>query len=211
MELPTSSRELAGKVAVTVLTAAAIVVVLAALWFGRSLALLAFAGLLLAILLRAVTNFLKRVSGLPDSLALAVTVLLFVGGAAGALVLLAPNIEAQAQSLWKQLPDTLDQARSQLSHHTWGQRLLAITPSANGILSRGSQLTRRSAEAIFGVLGIVGDGVVIAFIGLYFAINPRRYTSGAIALFPAPWNPPSPRPSRQPHTICAAGWLGRFA
>ena len=184
---PITARELSGKTAVVVLTAAALSIVLLTLWFGRILFLLAFAGVLLAVFLRSLTNFLKKRFHLADGLAVSITVVFLLGTAGLAIIFLGPNVEAQVKDLWQQLPGTLQQARTQLQQHWWGRRVLAQLPSASGLMSSGAQVARRSAEAVSGLLGIIGNAVVIAFIGLYLAISPDRYTHGATDLFPPPW------------------------
>jgi predicted PurR-regulated permease PerM len=179
--------ELSGKTAVIGLTAAAILIVLLMIWFGRSLFLLAFAGVLLAVLLRSITNAFKRYLHLPDGLGLALAVAVLLGAAVAFVLLVGPNVQAQANALWQQLPDTLQQARAQLGQHAWGRRVLAQLPTAGGVVSSGKQIAERSLEAVFGVLGIVGNAVVIGFLGLYLAIDPERYARGATRLFPVGW------------------------
>ncbi len=182
-----SARQLSGRTAIILLTAAGIAILLLILWFGRSLFLLAFAGVLLAVVLRSVTDFLSQHLHLPDALALAITGIALLSAVVGFVLLVAPNVQTQAKELWQQLPQTLHHARVQLQQHAWGRRLLTQLPSAGGLVSNGTDFAQHSMQVAFGVLGILGNAVVIAFVGLYLAVNPQRYTRGAIELFPPAW------------------------
>jgi predicted PurR-regulated permease PerM len=213
MEHPNVShaRELSGTTAVIVLTGSAIIIILLAAWFGRTLILLAFAGVLLAVLLRAVTDAMIKYLHLNAAVALALTIIAILGAGTALVLMVAPNVETQSKAVWEQMPATLQQARSQLQQHEWGRRLLTQLPTASGLLSHGAQVVQRSAETIFGALGIIGYTVVIAFVGVYLAIDPRRYCRGAVDLFPPAWRP-AIRECLDEAGNCLRRWLlGKFA
>ena len=206
-----NARELSGKTAVVVLTASAILILLLAVWFGRTLILLAFAGVLVAVLLRAATDAFTRYLHLPDAAALALTVAALLGAGTALVLLVAPNVEAQSKAVWQQMPATLQQARTQLVQHGWGRRLLAQLPTASSLFSHGAQLMQRSVETVFGALGILGDAIVIAFVGLYLAINPQRYSRGATKLFPPAWRSDIHATLESAGTSLRRWLLGKFA
>lgn len=183
-------RQLCGKTAVIGLTALLLIVLALSAWFGRTVLLLFFAGVLLAVLLRAITDFLKRRLHLGDGFALALTVLLLLGSAVALLLLVAPHVEQQTAALWQQLPHTVDSARKQLQERSWGQHLLQQMPSSGDLLSHGQALAQNSLATVSGALGVIGNLVVIAFIGLYLAISPDRYARGAVKLLPPKHRPP---------------------
>lgn len=178
------SRTLSGQAAVVGLTWLGLALVVAALWYGRSLFLLVFAGVLLSTFLRAITDSLHRHLRLPDLVALLLTVLLLLALATATVLLVAPGVEQQSKQLWQSLPTTLAQARSTLQGHSWGQRLLAQMPSQQNVAGHAGALARRSLETVSGVLGVLGNLVVIGFVGLYLAIAPERYSRGLVKLCP---------------------------
>lgn len=206
-----SAREVSGTTAVIVLTSSAIIIVLMAVWFGRILILLVFAGVLFAVLLRAATDALTKYVYLHDAVALALTIVVLLGACTALVLFVAPNVEAQGKAVWQQLPATLQQARSQVQQYEWGRRLLSQLPTSSNLLSHGAQFVENSAETISGVLGFIGDIVVIAFVGLYLAINPARYRRGAISLFPPVWRPVIGECLDDAATSLRRWLLGKFA
>lgn len=179
-----NARQLCGRTAVIGLTVLVLVVLALSAWFGRSVLLLVFAGVLLAVLLRAITDFLKRRLHLHDTVALSLTVLLLLGAAGLLAFLVAPHVEQQALMLWQQLPDTVAKARQQLQERTWGQHLLQQLPSFENLFSHGQVLAKSSVATVSGALGVIGNLVVIGFVGLYLAVSPERYSRGAVKLLP---------------------------
>lgn len=86
--------------------------------------LLTFASILIAVMLRGMTNWLAGKTRLPDGAALALVVLGLVTSFAGLGVLLAPDIVVQFEQLADKLPQSVESAQGRLRQYSWGRKLL---------------------------------------------------------------------------------------
>jgi predicted PurR-regulated permease PerM len=76
-----------------------VLAVAAALWYAKTAIFLAFAGILLAIVLHGTSSALSRVTGLPHLLSLAIVVVLITGFLAAVFITAGPTIAAQVTQL----------------------------------------------------------------------------------------------------------------
>lgn len=95
------------------------------LWCAVDVFLLAFAGVLLAIFLRSLSDGLHNHTPLSEGVALTVVILgllsmLLVGG-----WLLAPGVAEQIDMMQKQLPQALQQLKQRVADQAWGRQLMA--------------------------------------------------------------------------------------
>lgn len=146
--------------------------------------LLAFAGLLFAIFLRAVTDFLTRHTRLPDKVALGLTLLLLIGLVVGMGGYLAPQVVEQADQLQKTLPKSLENVTREIEQYQWGQWLLNKASQSETMLHQRPQLLSRITGVVSSVFGVIAALFVILFIGFYFAFQPRMYREGVVRLVP---------------------------
>ncbi len=110
--------------------------VLTVLWQGSEVILLIFAGLLLAIFFRSLSELLSKYTPLPHSLALIVVLLLIIGLISLGIWFLAPAVQTQFTDLTDQLPAVYEQAKTQLSQYPLGQKLVNKMPSAQQFVLR---------------------------------------------------------------------------
>lgn len=167
-----------------VLTIAGISIVLIGAWLAIGILLLVFAGVLLAILLRALTNWVTKHTPMPDSWALGAVVVTLVLLFAGANWLLAPRLAAQADQISQQLPESIQRIRENLEQSELGRHVVSqVTAAAQSLGKSGSWLGR--ASGLFSsILGVAGGIVAILFIGLYLASAPSLYVGGLVRLIP---------------------------
>ena len=188
MQVPKTSTTI--RLTATVVGTAVLLAALAlGLWQVRAVLLLVFAGVLLAVFLDAIAGWLARKTPMPRWLTLTLTLVVLTGGTVAALILVAPEVEAQARSVWHEMPGTLAAARGQLAQYGWGQRVLAQLPDAGDVFSNGRAWAGRGMAAFSGVLGVLANLVIIAFVGLYLAVSPGRYVRGAVRLTPLSFRP----------------------
>ena len=166
---------------------AAVVLLALLLGFAVEVLLLGFAGALLAVLLRAVSDPLSRRTGLSPRWALVVTlglILLLFGGAGW---LIAPDLAEQTQELSEQLPQALQDVRGQLAQYSWGAKLIEEADQA-GKLASGSADSWLSRLAGFFTVTAAAlvNAVVVLFVGLYLAFQPSLYVRGFLGLIPPP-------------------------
>ncbi|HUG93675.1 MAG TPA: AI-2E family transporter [Planctomycetaceae bacterium] len=165
--------------------AAGMFLLLIALWFAAHALLVAFAGVLVAIVLRAPADWLAERSRLSERWSLAVVLAILAAALAGLGLLIAPQVSEQVQQLSEQLPQSLQQFRQWLQEREWGRWLLTVVPSpelmqtggAGGLLSRAGGMAYSAVQTFFELL-------VLLFVSLYLAIDPRLYTEGLLRLFP---------------------------
>nr|WP_281415424.1 AI-2E family transporter [Pelotalea chapellei] len=156
---------------------------LALLWYAVDMLLLGFAGVLLAVLLRAPANWLARHSPFSAGWSLLVVILalaLLLGIAAW---LVATPVLEQFSTLTNMLPDMADSALKQLHHYTWGDWVVGRVESLDWKSPRINLLGKMTG-ALSSVFGIFADIIIILFLGLYLAAQPETYINGIIKLVP---------------------------
>lgn len=144
--------------------------------FAWKLLILAFAGLLLAILLRTFADWIGQHTGLGPNLSYAVTIcglmILF-----GLMVwLFIPRIISQGSTLAHILPASLHQAKQYLQRYPWGVYIV-------GLVSRSAEslrLTKIAGQFVDAVIAII----VILVVGFYLGLNPGAYYRAFLSLVP---------------------------
>jgi predicted PurR-regulated permease PerM len=163
---------------------AAVVLGLWLLWYAADVFLLIFAGVLVAVFLYNLSTLLSTHTPLSYGWAL-VTVVLTLVVIAGLIVWLwAPRIAREATQLAEQLPRAVEHIRSQIAQTEVGSALLERLPPPSAMLTgRASAITRITGitSTVFSALASL---VVVLFVGLYLAINPRLYERGLVRLVP---------------------------
>ena len=173
----------ARRVCVAVAIATLAVLVLALLWAATDVLLLVFAAILVACFLRGLADLFSRFTRVPIGWSLAMVVLALLGAMTGAVWLLAPHVAAQVDDLSRGVAQSVQQLHAYLAQYEWGRRILAQMPQAAELAQRGNLLGR--VTGIFSsTLGFVANTVLVAFIGLYLAVAPGTYVTGALRLFP---------------------------
>ncbi len=162
---------------------AAIIMLALLLWYTRRVFLLAFAGMLLAVLLQALAAWLKRFTGIPYRWSVAVVVLALLGGIGLLGWLVGAGVSQQLDELAEALPNSVEQLRNRMEQTTWGKRLASRLPQAAQSVSPQDVLAPATG-VVSGLLGFLVDLVVILFVGLYGAVQPGWYLRGFLHLFP---------------------------
>lgn len=145
--------------------------------------LLIFAGVLAGILLRAPSVWFAQKLGVREGVGLAITLVLLLGGLGATAVFFAAEIARQFSELGTRLPELIQQAQD---------RAISIFPgdsfAATGDLAQSPEAQQRLLNRALGVastaLGAAASVVIIAFIGLYLAVDPEMYRRGILALVP---------------------------
>jgi predicted PurR-regulated permease PerM len=163
-----------------VLIVALIATLIFALWRVSLVLILIFGGIVVAVALRNIAAPLARYLRLPDRVALIVTTL-GLGAIAIAFFFLFGSLASQQLSaLIDQIPGALESARDWLNGSSIGRSLLAA-------VGQPSEATLRLLGALplaGGILGGVGEAVLMIVVGIYFAANPSTYLKGLIRLLP---------------------------
>lgn len=154
------------------------------LWYAADVLLLAFAGILLAIFLRSLSDWLSGITPLSGGWSLAVVVLSLISILTIGLWLLAPGIADQVDELQKSLPQSARQLERHIEGYEWGRKALAQVPNANEIMPDKADVLARVTGVFSTTFGAIANFFILLFIGLYIAAEPRLYTDGLIRLVP---------------------------
>jgi predicted PurR-regulated permease PerM len=169
---------------VYVAVAVAVVVVLVLLWYAIDVVLLAFIGILLAILLRAPTDWLSERFGLPERWSLvlvgSVFLILLVLGA----TLFGRGIAAQALALVDRIPEIVQTLKSELAETEIGSRVAALADSSGMFSGGGGQFIGRGLGLIGSTFGAIANVLIVLFFAVFMAAQPRPYVEGFLFLVP---------------------------
>jgi predicted PurR-regulated permease PerM len=185
---PKQTGNFAGRVVVAVLITVVILAVAYFLWRGADVLLMAFAGVLCAVFLAALGEWVSRHTRLSYGWSLAVVVLglLVLSGLLG--YLLWNYLSIQVGELIQSLPRSLERIRDYLMQYTWGKYLVEKAPSAATGLAEAGQFTRVTG-LVSGVAGFLEAVLVILVVGIFGAAEPGLYRAGLLHLVPPPQRP----------------------
>jgi predicted PurR-regulated permease PerM len=161
-------------------------------------ALLAFAGILLAIMLRSIADWVSKYTRLSHGWSLLVVVLVLVGIFVGLTWLAAPRLIGQMNELSQRIPESFQKLRADLDQYPWVKWLLdnAGLSSEDGAKNK---LVQRATGALSATLSGLVTCFVILVVGIYMAANPKLYMDGVLRLVPM---------SRRPRAAEILGGLG---
>lgn len=171
------------EIRLTLLWVAGLAVLFLFVWYAWELIFLAFAGFLLAIILRTFSTWFEEHAHLKPNPAYAAavsTVVVVIGLAAW---LIAPRAIAEAGEIAQIIPKSLAQAKQFLNQSQWGQYVVKVAQRALADIGSGAKFTHVSAE----VADAVAAALIVLVVGFYAALNPEGYAKGLLALVPAPY------------------------
>jgi predicted PurR-regulated permease PerM len=182
---PLSNPEFARRVATAVGITIALLCLALVAWYAVQVLMLAFAGALLAVLLRGLSDLVARRTHLPNGWSLAVVVVTLLGLTALAGWLLLPSIVSQAAELFKRLPEAWAQLREMLGKSELGRVALDMVPrqmsdfpgDGYDVLGRVTGLASMTLSAVVSI-------VLVIAVAIYFAADPRLYVTGVVHLVP---------------------------
>ncbi len=179
-----NGREIATRTLIQASVVAFLVSILMLVAKATEVLLLAFGGVLLAILFHGTAKWLSEKSGLAERWALAtcLVVPLAITGWGGWLV--TPAISDQAVELSDRIPRAVGQLEQQLGQTGWGRRLLDRKELLKDALPGDSNALGMAAGFFTSSFGALGNLVIALFIGLFLAISPHLYIHGFLHLVP---------------------------
>jgi predicted PurR-regulated permease PerM len=165
-----------------VLWAALTAILFIFIWFAFELLLLAFAGILLAILLHACADWVEKHTpqAFGPRLSYTTTVIGILVVAALIGYLIVPHAAAETGRISKIIPRSLAQITAYLQTSDWGQYVLRIAhESVNS--RQGIGMSAITGE----VAGALEGAIVVLVVGFYGAVNAREDARGLLRLVPA--------------------------
>ncbi len=176
------SRVFGRRFAISVAVAAALLLVALAVYTITAW-LLFFAAILFAILLRSLSDQLAEATPLGPGWALTATVAVLLIAAGLLTWLLAARVETQINDLSDQLSRGAERVQAYLADRAWGQQLGTELGEIRHVLTSGGILGNIGGM-VSSSLGAAVNVLIIFFLGLYLAINPRLYMNGFLHLIP---------------------------
>jgi predicted PurR-regulated permease PerM len=155
----------------------------AACWYGVYVLLEAFAGVLFAVFLTALSDWLAKHSRLSYGWSLLVVVIALLVLVVGVGWLLGNRLAVQAESMAHRLPQAFEQVRAYLQHRAWGRVVLEHLPgAANSAAGAGAWLP--VTNVFTGVINVFEFVIVVLVVGIFGAAEPRLYRAGVMHLVP---------------------------
>jgi predicted PurR-regulated permease PerM len=177
-------KETAQQALVYVGIAVAVVVILVLLWYAIDVVLLAFIGVLVAILLRAPADWLSRRFGVSDAWGLATVGVIMLALVVGGGILFGRGVAVEALALVDRIPEIIETFKRQLAQTEVGARVLVLTESS-GMLSGGDgQFIGRGLGLIGSTFGAVANVLIVLFFAVFMAAQPQPYIQGLLFLVP---------------------------
>jgi predicted PurR-regulated permease PerM len=160
--------------------------ILAGIWYSAEAILLVFACILFAILLFELSKLVRRHLHVRAGYALPLVVIVMLGIIGVGGVLMAPQISDQADKLAEAIPLALTELRQTLGQYDLARRLLGGIPSDEQLRHYVTSMMPNAGLFFSGILGAVGNVLIISFVGIYFAAKPLLYLDGLVTLVPPP-------------------------
>ena len=166
--------------AVRVLIAVAILALAFLAWRLIDVFMLLFGGVVLATVLRALSQFGRHLKLAPQ-VSLAAVVLLLLAGTALGVWLIGDQMAEQLRALRQVLPQAIDATMGWLRTNAVGQSLLELWGSAK---SDGTALSKMAAGLAGTTLSALSGALLMIVIGIYLAADPSVYRRGLLRLVP---------------------------
>lgn len=163
------------------LAAALIVVVLVAVWQITQVLVLGFGGIVIAVVLRNMSAPVARTLRVSDHAALLIVTIVLLSLAIIFFAVFGSLAVNQFSALLDQIPGAVVASRKWLESYTEGRWFLALL----GNTARPSGETLLQALPLAGgVVGGLGEALLVVLIGIYLAADPTTYVHGIVKLFP---------------------------
>ncbi len=147
--------------------------------------LLGFAGLLLAVILHALTGALTRYTGLSRKPALVLVTAALFGLIGVGAWFLGPLLADQFDDFATSIPALLEQVRTELSARSWGRYVLGHVERLSAVPTGSSgRLISRLTGAAVSVLDALLTLIIVVFVGVFIAADPALYKRSIVRLFP---------------------------
>ncbi|WP_052026104.1 AI-2E family transporter [Oceaniovalibus guishaninsula] len=160
----------------------AIVVLAMAFWKLSFVALLAFAGVLIAVLLRHAANALARHTPLSPTVGVIAVVLTVIAVIVAFFMTLGPRIASEMGQIAQILPETIRDIESMLQNQSWGDFVLRQLPDPRD--GTDWNVFGAIGGTLSTVISAATNIVVLVSVAVFLAVNPGLYRRGVLHLVP---------------------------
>ena len=150
------------------------------LWKIAPVLMLGFAGVVIAMVVRSASDPLTRRLGISQTWAVAIVFTLFILAILGLAYFFGKQITTQTNELWAAIVDAATKVKGRLDESPLGSFIVggasgATDPEALSKMVKGTAF----------VFGGIADVILVLFLALYLAVDPRSYRNGFLMLMPA--------------------------
>ncbi|MBM1170041.1 AI-2E family transporter [Microvirga arabica] len=148
-------------------------------WLVSGVLLLAFAAVLLAVLLSGFARLIAEYTPIPETWALTAATIVVALFFATFLTLFGTRIGGQISQLSETLPSAIDAVGNRIGISNASEKLQEAVAAGSrpGMLSRAVGLG-------YTILGVLADLALVVVAAIYLAADPRLYRRGAVKLLP---------------------------
>lgn len=146
--------------------------------------LIAFAGILFAILFYGIAKWTSGKTGLSQRVALLLSFIVTLALLGAGIWFVAPDVSEQTSELIDRIPRAVGQLESQVRQYDWADRLLDHKDQFIGILPSGANAVRLATGFFASTFGALGNLIIALAIGIFLCINPVLYIKGVLKLVP---------------------------
>lgn len=196
----------------TILVASIIVftgLILALIWYASDVFLLLFGGILLAVVLRAPTNWLVARTGASEKLALTASIIAMAGFVVSMVYLFAVPIAEQVGQLLDTLPKAIAEMSKWMRKHDWARPLQPVIAELSR-MKLDVQMIGRASWLISSTVAAVSGLIMVIFLGIYLSAQPRLYQRGFMHLLPRKGRPRAYEVLDEIGNVLRAWMIGRL-
>lgn len=161
----------------------ALIITALIVWYAHNIFLLAFSGIILAVLLNAIGRGVKKITHLPYPFALIVAMI----GTFGIFTLIfwvySPLIYDQFESLVKQLPVAVNDVWNRMSPMI-NKNFLSKTKEHQEFFFSNQNIIPHLFSIFSTTLGTIVAFIIFIVLGLYMAFDPEKYVNWIVGLLP---------------------------
>lgn len=166
-----------------VLFIAAVIVGMALLWKLATVLLLAFASVIIAVLVRSLADPIRARTGLSTGLSIAVAAVAILAVLSGSAWLFGSTISNQVATLADRLPASLAELETRIATLPFGDQLASRLDGA-GSTSSLQGMVGQVGGYVMTIVGAGANLLLVVFAGLFFAAQPERMRDGLLMLAP---------------------------
>ena len=163
-----------------ILIAIALLALAAIMWITAGAFVIAFGGIVFATVLRVLTEPLARVTRWSERWSLAVVVLGLITIFGLLFWLFGKQATHQFVEMREQLPAATEKFQNWIAESQVGSVMIDLLQQT----SEGGNPLERAGTAVSAAVGGAGNLLIILFVGIYLAVDPRLYRDGALRLLP---------------------------
>jgi predicted PurR-regulated permease PerM len=176
------TRSFAARVLVVVGIAMAALAAVVLLWHAVNILLTVFAGVLFAVALGGLTDWVASRTGVRRGVALALVVVALLGVMVGGGWAIGATAATQVRELIQTLPDAVEHFKATVGEHAVGRFVLERIPDSSAASGQTAQKSPWWALTL--TLDVIAGVALMVFVGLFVAADPGLYARGVVRLLP---------------------------